>query len=254
MLPIKTPEFMTYINSLAPRSAVELECPQCRSIFARTKNVIQSKFGTHNDESIIYCSHQCSSKASITKQKVECLWCRIIFEKHPNQIKNSPKHFCSRSCAAKYNNTHKVKGNRRSKLEAWLEEQLKIILPTLDIKYNYKETINAELDIYIPSLRVAFELNGIFHYEPIYGQEKLAAIQNNDNRKFQACLEKNIELVIIDASHENYFKEKASRKYLDIILQIINSKLEQTAGLEPATTSLATRHSTTELCLLTWSE
>ena len=127
---------------------------------------------------------------------------------------------------------------------------MKTILPTLEIKYNHKEAINAELDIYIPSLRVAFELNGIFHYEPIYGHDKLAAIQNNDSRKFQACLEKNIELVIIDTSHENYFKEKASRKYLDIILKIINIKLEQTAGLEPATTSLATRHSTTELCLL----
>ena len=64
----------------------------------------------------------------------------------------------------------------------------------------------------------------IFHYEPIYGAEKLASIQNNDNRKFQACLEKGIELVIIDTSRQVYVKPKTSQKYLDIITKIIEQK------------------------------
>lgn len=37
--------------------------------------------------------------------KVHCLTCAIEFEKFESQIKKSPNHFCSRSCAAKYNNT-----------------------------------------------------------------------------------------------------------------------------------------------------
>jgi hypothetical protein len=227
MIAINTPEFIEYLRSLKPGTTLDLECPQCHILFARSKNVVQSKFGAYNHEKIIYCSHKCATQAAITKQKVECLQCNKIFEKFPNEIKRSSNHFCSKSCAAKYNNTHKVKGNRRSKLEVWLEGRLKTIFPTLEINYNYKEAINAELDIYIPSLKLAFELNGIFHYEPIYGLEKLASIQNNDSRKFQACVEKGIELVIIDTSHENYFKEKSFKKYLDIILQIINMKLEQ---------------------------
>ena len=212
---------------------MHLECPQCHNSFLRAKNVIQSKLGPHNNEKTIYCSHRCAMQASITKQLVKCLWCNKEFEKMPNQIKRSPNHFCSRSCAAQYNNTHKSKGNRRSKLEAWLELQMATIYPDLKIRYNDKEIINSELDIYIPSLNLAFELNGIFHYEPIYGADKLASTQNNDNRKFQACLEKTIELVIIDASGQKYFKETTSQKYLDIIKQITDQKLEQGKGVEP---------------------
>ena len=81
-----------------------------------------------------------------------------------------------------------------------------------------------ELDVLIPSLNLAFELNGIFHYEPIYGSDKLSSIKNNDERKFQACLEKGIELVIIDTSSQVYFKEKTSQKYFDIIENIIDIK------------------------------
>lgn len=110
-----------------------------------------------------------------------------------------------------------------------------VSFPNLDTKYNQKDAINSELDIYVPSLNLAFELNGIFHYEPIYGKDKLTSTKNNDGRKFQACLEKKIELVIIDTSGQKYFKEKTSQKYLDIIEQIINQKLEQGKGVEPLT-------------------
>jgi hypothetical protein len=73
---------------------------------------------------------------------------------------------------------------------------------------------------------LAFELNGIFHYEPIYGDNKLEQIQNNDNRKFQACLEKNIELCIIDTSQLKYFKEKNCLKYLEIVQSVVGNRLD----------------------------
>ena len=84
------------------------------------------------------------------------------------------------------------------------------------------------MDIYIPSLNLAFELNGIFHYEPIFGESKLQQIQNNDQRKFQACLYKNIELCIIDTSHHKYVKPSTSKKYLDIVVYLIDLKLPKT--------------------------
>jgi hypothetical protein len=247
MIATNTPTFLDYINSLTGGTIVILECPRCHNSFTRMKNIIQSKLGPHNNEKTIYCSYNCAMLAQITKQKVNCLQCKVVFEKLLNQIKKSPNHFCSKSCAAKYNNTHKIKGNRRSKLEIWLENQLTILFPQLKIVYNQKEIINAELDIYIPSLALAFELNGIFHYEPIYGQDKLASIKTNDDRRFQACLEKKIELVIIDTSGQKYFKEKTSQKYLDIIKQIIDTKLERPVGAAPTTSTLAKSHSTAEL-------
>lgn len=123
--------------------------------------------------------------------------------------------------AATYNNTHKTHGTRRSKLEPWLEGQLKKLYPDLNMIFNGKDTINSELDIYIPSLKLAFELNGIFHYEPIYGKDKLQSIKNNDTRKFQACIEKGISLCIVDSSQQKRFSPKSSQKYLDIIVNII---------------------------------
>lgn len=133
--------------------------------------------------------------------------------------------FCSRSCAATYNNLHKTKGNRRSKLEAWLEEKLNVLYPDLVIEYCNKAAINGELDIYVPSLQLAFELNGIYHYEPIHGQGKLDQVQSNDHRKFQACIEHGIELVIMDTSQLKYFKEANCIPYLDIIRKIVDGKL-----------------------------
>lgn len=95
--------------------------------------------------------------------------------------------------------------------------------PNEEILFNDKTAINSELDIYFPRLKLAFELNGIFHYEPIYGKEKLRQIQNNDQRKFFLCQQKGISLCVIDASKENYFKVERSKKYLDIIIDIFKS-------------------------------
>ena len=129
--------------------------------------------------------------------------------------------FCNNSCSAIYSNTHKTVGTRRSKLEVWLEAQLRDLYPNLTLLPNDKTAINSELDLYFPDLRLAFELNGIFHYEPIYGPEKLASIQNNDHRKFAACIERGISLCILDSSKMTYFKESKAKVFLDIIRRII---------------------------------
>ena len=133
-----------------------------------------------------------------------------------------PRLFCSQKCSATYNNTHKTHGCRVSKLEKWLQQKLTEKY-SFDIHFNKKDAINSELDIYIPHLRLAFELNGIFHYEPIYGLEQLTKIKNNDGRKFQACLEKGIELCIIDSSKQKKVTEKSSQQFLDIIVNIIDN-------------------------------
>jgi hypothetical protein len=138
------------------------------------------------------------------------------------EILKHPNHFCSKSCAATYNNLHKKHGTRVSKLEKWLSEQLTILYPALEIHYNRKDAIGSELDIYIPSLKLAFELNGIYHYEPIHGQGKLDQIQNNDHRKFAACQEHGIGLCIIDTSSFDYFKPGRAKKFLDIIVKLID--------------------------------
>lgn len=205
-----------------------LICDHCQSEFSvsgmKWKNNRYAKRKTGKRH---FCSEQCRylGRGMNKRLSVKCKNCLKEFEKLFCEAEKSPNHFCSQSCAGTYNNTHKAHGTRRSKLEVWLEVKLIELFPSLEIHFNRKDAISSELDFYIPSLKLAFELNGIFHYEPIYGNEKLSQIQNNDCRKFQACLEKGIELCIIDSSKLTYFKPANAQKYLDIIVEIINRKL-----------------------------
>jgi hypothetical protein len=140
-------------------------------------------------------------------------------------VRKTKNNFCCKSCAATYNNTHKTKGTRRSKLEMLIEQSIKSKFPELEFLFNDKTTIGSELDIYIPSLKLAFELNGIFHYEPIYGQEKFDQIQQNDTNKFQQCQRLGISLCIVDTSTHAYVTQKTSQKYIDIVYFVVGKHL-----------------------------
>ncbi len=218
------------INKYKSRELLPLECKHCKSIFKQTKNNIQwalKRTKKTGYEYLLYCSKICKSKSEIKRINLQCTNCSIPILVTKTTIKKSKSGnaFCSKQCSGIYNNNHKSVGSNRSKLEMWIESQLKLIYPNLTIDYNKSNTIEAELDIFIPSLKLAFELNGIFHYEPIFGEQKLQSTKNNDKRKFQACLERQIELCIIDTSSQKYFKENTSVKYLNIIVEIINKKL-----------------------------
>jgi hypothetical protein len=204
------------------------ECIKCQKSFGVAKKLITYEL-KHNRNRHNYCSDECyylSRKTSLLNDK-PCSNCGCHFERRPGQIKKSKSGnvFCSQSCAATFNNKNKTHGNRRSKLEIWLEEQLIIQHPNLQIDFNKKNTIGSELDIFIPSLNIAFELNGIFHYEPIYGIDKLNRVQENDKSKTKMCHDLKIDLCIIDVSQQKYVKPSTSQKYLDIITNIINERL-----------------------------
>jgi hypothetical protein len=212
-------------NDSKSEDKLPCKCYNCDNVFYVMKKAITFLLANKKTKNTIkFCSLKCKNESVTTKQKVNCKNCNKEFQKQQKEIKKFSNHFCSKSCSATYNNTHKTHGIRRSKLEKYLEEQLVRLYPTLHMDFNKKYTINSELDIYIPSLKLAFELNGIFHYEPIHGSEKLTQVQNNDERKFQACAEHNISLCIIDTSKQKYFKESTSKEFLNIITNIINSK------------------------------
>ena len=200
---------------------LKLRCEQCNSIFYSLKTNIKHEIENQRGR-LKYCSKKCCALSHTTSIKVSCKQCNLEFLKVKSQIKKTKNSFCSKSCAATYNNKNKKFGTRRSKLERYLEMQLKLLFPDLEIHFNQKDAINSELDIYFPSLKLAFELNGIFHYEPIYGDKKLIQTQYNDQRKFQACIKNQISLCIIDTSSHKYVKESSNKKYLDIILNIIS--------------------------------
>ena len=214
------------------KDVLTLSCSTCGNFITRTKHRLRTVINRNT----IFCNGLCAEKAhpeanhSVQKP---CGFCGSLVKRQLACYKASTSGhiFCSASCISKYNHKNnrfrKVVGTVVSKLEKWIASELTVLYPDLCIEYNKKDTINSELDIYIPSLKLAFELNGIFHYEPIYGIDKLNKIQNNDNRKFQACLEQGIELCIINSSKAKNFNPKKDRQYLDIITQIIGSKLSR---------------------------
>ena len=202
-----------------------MNCKYCNGEFFLAKNVINGR-KKKNNIGPVYCSVKCKNDGWYKKITDKCGECGTEITKQRKEFKKSKSGyvFCNNSCAAKYNNTHKTTGTRRSKMEVWIEESLRTKYD-FEILFNNKEIIGSELDIYIPHLKLAFELNGIFHYEPIFGDKKLEQTINNDNRKFQACLENGIEFCIIDTSGSKKFKPERDKKYLDIIENILKIKM-----------------------------
>ena len=214
------------------RDKLLLECEHCHGPFYKSKNRIQATI-KNDDGKCKFCSPLCLSQEFEDSPSITCEQCGATVKKIKSQIKQTKHNFCCKSCAAKYNNAHKTKGTRVSKLERWLAEQLVVLYPGFEFHFNRRDAINGELDIYIPSLKLGFELNGIFHYEPIYGPEKLGRIQSNDERKILACAERGIELCVIDTYSVSYFKPTKAQMFLGIITGIIRSKISSLINRTP---------------------
>ena len=215
-----------------PKCKIPCKCNSCNSLFDVKKAKL--KYGIKTGFNVgIYCSKKCGDIGKIKSMKVECCYCKTEFTKHRNQIKKTNNNFCSRSCAATYNNTHKTKGNRRSKLEIWIEDKLKDLYPKLEIGFSCKNVINSELDIYIPSIKLGIEINGIHHSKPIYGKDKLEQVKANDIKKLALCKLNKIELLSLDTTTQLRFKEETSIAFLDIIRNAIDVKLVGASGYAP---------------------
>ena len=171
-----------------------------------------------------FCSNKCRSLHNSCKQEVVCWVCSKSFLKPLNQINIKPRHCCSRECAKLLQKYHKDWGSNRSKLEIELEAVLK---KTYNFEMTFNDTrIGYELDVEIPCLGLAFELNGPFHYKPIFGMEKLIQTQKIDREKLQKSIEMNINLIVINVSEDRSSKRVRLQRIQEIIA-LINSKIQE---------------------------
>jgi hypothetical protein len=69
--------------------------------------------------------------------------------------------------------------------------------PSDDIRFFDRKTIGLELDVYNATRSWAIDIRGIYHYKPIYGEEHLTKVQENDRRKEELCPKVGIRLVVL---------------------------------------------------------
>lgn len=179
-----------------------LICKCCSNIFE------------YKTKKALYCSSRCKSN-SRRKYEHTCIGCNVVFLNTQKDAK-----YCSNSCKSinlKLSSyAHKAGGKSRSQIELFVEEKLVKDFPNIKFIFNDKETIGSELDVYIPELKMAIEINGIVHYEPIYGQEKLTKVQNKDKQKMINCYNLGIELIVIPLGKKGLSKKQTEEIYNEI--------------------------------------
>lgn len=65
-----------------------------------------------------------------------------------------------------------------------------------------------QLNIYLPEIRIAFDVRGIHHFDPsIKGAEGLARVQECDRQREQLCLSVGILLIVVDIYYYRWTEE-----------------------------------------------
>lgn len=229
---------------------IQLKCEWCHKQFTRL-NRIYKTYNVKLDKKC-FCSRTCSSKWQNANGKgpqkrtpdfvnLICEYCKKQFTRKWNNYKYKQIHkkelpFCSAGCNLRYKQKLGLwNPNPRSSLEEWIEEKLNLIYPSLNILFNNRSIISSgELDIYIPSLKFAVEINGKYHYEPIYGKQAFEKRNRIDSKKLKECQNKNIDLLIIDmrnysCHNKTHFEER--NKCLKQIVENICYKMERAGNI-----------------------
>lgn len=207
------------------KTKMELNCPRCNKIFTLTTPRLTNLIYRQNRKSA-FCSKQCLYDNNRNGIEMVCNHCSTTIIRTPCTLRSSKSRvFCSKSCAASFNNANKAYGTRRSKLEIFIEKMIQADFPSLEQKPNDRTTIGYELDFYFPQLKHAIEINGIVHYSPIYGEDKFRKIQSIDLIKSEKCISLGISLQILDCSNFKHFTIEKAKPYYDYCKLSIENKI-----------------------------
>lgn len=207
-------------STLSAHSIHLVECKTCKKKFKSGRP--EAKF----------CSRKCYWDPSKSFAKVECGFCKTVSERRLYKTNRSPKlglSFCNASCKAKYmyhmagGKYKPPKSTRISAPHKLIMAELTLLFPHLELKVNDRETLESglELDIFIPAVKFAIEVNGPTHYLPIYGEAKLGEVKHRDAHKFAEAHAKGISLFVVDSSSILVRKKSDREKLVAIVREEI---------------------------------
>lgn len=181
----------------------------------------------NNQETIVYVEKRPRIKKQLIEK--ECSLCKTKIFRTETDVKNSKSQtfFCKKSCKTKYANQYQITHKPKSRAETILCNLIKEYFPNLLVQENARNILPSklEIDIFIPSLKLAIELNGPIHYIPMYGQEKLDKVKYKDFLKQSEINQLGLNLIVIDISHLNSRQSTDSfiKEYFDkYIFPILN--------------------------------
>lgn len=102
-----------------------VKCDHCQQNFpCNGEKWKKANYARKTSKRRFFCSKKCRFKGMNQKELIEivCVQCGKTRLKYFSDYKKTKNHFCSRSCAATFNNQNKTHGTRRSKLEIYLEK------------------------------------------------------------------------------------------------------------------------------------
>lgn len=176
--------FLEYENTRCEKLRKNVSCIYCNKKYKLSKSKIDRDRNIGN-----FCSQKCLSNYRDSKVNFNCDFCDKKHKTHKSTYDRAVNHFCSKKCASRYY-------CGKNLCEGIFEKTVK----KTKIKYerNNREILNGlELDFYFPNIKLAVEINGPSHYEPIYGEKSLKQQKKRDRTKKKLCKIKNITLFVI---------------------------------------------------------
>lgn len=203
--------FTTSLSSIMNSCGHCSECGQTisgQSLKISTDELIARMPGIINPEDYI--------SSNVRNLKMRCIECGEIFETSLSGYEYFNQHRCAKCSKSK------------SIGEIIIEELLKKYEINFVPQKKYEDCIDKKplpFDFYLQDYNCCIEFNGQFHYQPIYGQERLDYVQSHDKIKSEYCLNNKIKLIVIPY-WEGHNIEKIITDELCIINQNYQKELE----------------------------
>jgi len=172
----------------------------------------------------IFCSRSCKAAGSRRRHTAECAVCGKSITRQLSQLKKSKsgKIFCSPRCGTIWSNWKGPKFKERSILERAIGEELVDLFPDLKIHLGDISPIDSSVDIWIPELKLAIEINGPHHYEPLRGDiSAYISTVKNDLRKIRQAQTAGVSLYVLNA--RRFKGKRAFAKYFPQVAKLVAS-------------------------------